>query len=498
MKKLVLVLILCLFPAAFLFAIPKEIEEALKLNRINHFDEALQVIENALRGGKITPDITSAYTIGRILYRKGELYREMARLNVLTNLGYLLQLKEREKEPPGEIKLFLGIAYFMNEQYLEAAGILNQVVQGRSLNEELSGLALVYLGASYYSTGEKDKASDLWKKVGRDDLLAYSSLGYLYAQLGINPAKGEEMTKEVIEGSSASKLPYFNTLKVNHAYALLSAGKFSEAYQELSGVNLDAPIYVYRKDREAEIRFYDLAILKNYSNILFGESIKNLEPIVSASSGELASFSSFYVAQMYLYLGDYESSLKYAQKAKKLSVSSSLTMVRATACEAALEILQEDQKRGIKLLEKEMARIYGKPSSLLEMMMVIITSGVGYAEVKDLVVSIESFVYESEWERTRRDTALLGELSFFSGRYIRALYYLERARDKGNKNRIETNDPNFLLKLSYVYYTREYYPESLEIFFSLGKRFTGIRPLQDAVQSVYSYKQRGSGEAFIE
>jgi len=131
-------------------------------------------------------------------------------------------------------------------------------------------------------------------------------------------------------------------------------------------------------------------------------------------------------------------------------------------------------------------------------MEVVISSGVEYALVKELMNTIEAFIYETEWNRTRRDTALLGELSFYSGRYVRALYYLERARDKGNKNKIETNDPNFLLKLSYVYYLREYYPESLEIFFSLGKRFSGIRSLQDAVQSVYSYKQKGSGEALIE
>ena len=131
-------------------------------------------------------------------------------------------------------------------------------------------------------------------------------------------------------------------------------------------------------------------------------------------------------------------------------------------------------------------------------MKVVISSGVDYSKVKELVGRVESYVYETEWDRTRRDSALLGELSFFTGRYVRALYYLERARDKGNKNKIETNDPTFLLKLSYVYYTREYYPESLEILFSLAKSFPGVRPLQDAVQSVYSYKQKGSGEAIMD
>jgi hypothetical protein len=98
-KKILLLLVITLVSATPLYPIPKEIETALKLNRINHFDEALAVINRALKEEKLKPDITSAYTIGRILYRKGELYREMARLNILTHIGYLLQVKEREKNP---------------------------------------------------------------------------------------------------------------------------------------------------------------------------------------------------------------------------------------------------------------------------------------------------------------------------------------------------------------------------------------------------------------
>jgi hypothetical protein len=38
MKKLILVLALSLLSVTWVYAIPQEIEEALKLNRINHFD----------------------------------------------------------------------------------------------------------------------------------------------------------------------------------------------------------------------------------------------------------------------------------------------------------------------------------------------------------------------------------------------------------------------------------------------------------------------------
>ncbi len=500
------------------YPIPKEIEEALKLNRVNHFDEALQVVEKALAEEKITPDITSAYTVGRILYRKGELYRKIAEVSILTSIGRIRQIKDDEKKLPDELKLFLAKGYFFNHQYTDAAEILKQVVNSSKLSDEFLALARVYLGATYYRLGDKKKAEAMWQGIREKQVYAYSTLGLLYALLGINPSGGELMTRKAIEHLSdlrKSLSPemmksYKYVLQVYHAFSLLTLGRFHDAYSEVKGVRLDMPVYVYTPSRvtsskedvssleNMHMRFYDVALLLCYSRIIFGESIKNLEPIVSASSGELASFASFYVAQMYLYLEDYETSLKFALKARKLSVTGSLTMYRAIACESVNYMLAGKQKKGNRIILKEMESIFGKPSFLLEMMKVVISSGVTYKQVKDIIADVESYIYETEWEKTRRDSALMGELSFFAGNFPKALYYLERARDKGNKNRIETNDPGFLLKLSYVYYSRESYPESLEILFSLGKYFSGIRPVQDAIQTVYSYKQKGTGEILIE
>ncbi len=496
--KIIITAFTLLLIATPLFPIPKEIETALKLNRINHFDEALEVVRRALSEEKIKPDITSAYTIGRILYRKGELYREMSRLNVLTHIGYLLQVLDRENQPPDEVPVFLGIGYFFNRQYHDAVETLGRIVNKETVDPGLVDLTLVYLGASYYKSGEEQKARALWERVSRRDPLSYSALGYVYALLGFDPEGGEDITKTALEQAQAQGAGHIDSLKANHAYTLLTLGRLDEAYSYIRDIDLNRPIYVNRPDDKTVFRFYDFAILDSYSKIIFGESIRNLEPIVTASSGELASFAAYYVAQMYLYLEDHERANRFAQKAKKLAVQSSLTMIKAIACEASIDLLTGKDKRGLKLLQDEASRIYGKPSSLLEMMRVVISSGVDYSRVKEIVFMVESYVYETGWDRTRRDTALLGDVSFYTGRYVRALYYLERARDKGNKNKIETNDPTFLMKLSYVYYTREYYPESLEILFSLGKSFQGVRPLQDAVQSVYSYKQKGSGEAIID
>jgi tetratricopeptide (TPR) repeat protein len=492
-------LLLFLSGTSSLFAIPLEIENALKLNRINHYDEALDLVEKALREDRIKPDITSAYTIGRILYRKGELYREMADISVLTTIGYLNQV-QGAGELRDELKVFLGMALFFDGRYAEAEQYLARVVERRRLKGTLASLALVYLGASRHAGGDKSGGREAWERVDESEPLALSTLGFMYAYLNINPSMGEDLTRRAADMADALDIPdaHRSSIRMHHAYTLLQLGQFHEAYNDVNDTYLDKPIFILRPDPRTEIRFYDLSVLYGYSRILFGESIKNLEPIVTASSGELASFASYYVAQMYLYLGKSSDALDYAAKAQKLSVASSLTMMRAVACEASALILSGREKKGKRILNNEIEGVYGKPSVLLEMLKVMSDSGVDYAVVDDVVSTIRSYIFDTSWNRTRRDFALLGELAFFSNDENGAVFYLERARDKGNKNRIETNDPGFLLKLSYVYYRRELFSESLEILFSLGENFNGVRPLQDAVQSVYSYKQRGSGEAYIE
>ncbi len=498
-KRLVLLLAFILFlmvPLNELFPIPREIEYALKLNRINHYDEALNIIYKALEEDKIKPDITSAYTIGRILYRKAYLYREMADVCIKTNLGYYLQLQKREKIDI--IKLFLGISHFYNGQYIEAAGILNQVIRNKKLDRDQLELAYVYLGASYYRNGEKSKAQDLWKRSVVESLLAKSTLGYIYAYLMVNPSIGEAMAKEAMNLAKTKMVSKYDIFRINHAYTLLALGNFSDAYEEIKGVDLNIPIFVYKPSPKKEIKFYDISIIDSYSKIIFGESIKNLEPIVTASSGELASFAAYYVAQMYVYLGDLNNGMKYVQKAQRLAVTGSLTMMRSVALESSIFLLQGKIRKGVKSLKRKIQLIYGKPSFLLEMMKVVIQSGVPYNTIKDVVITVENYIYNSNWSRNRRETALMGDLSLYSGRFVKAIYFYERARDKGNKNKIETNDPDFMINLAYVYYAKEYYPESLEILFSLDKYFKGIRPIQNAVQSVYSFRQKGTGEALMD
>jgi len=91
----------------------------------------------------------------------------------------------------------------------------------------------------------------------------------------------------------------------------------------------------------------------------------------------------------------------------------------------------------------------------------------------------------------------LGRYYLGQKEYAKALTHLEAGRDKGNKNKIEANDPLLLVELADAAYRTKKYSEALEIFFEMSKQFPEVRQIQDALQGVYSMEQKSAGDVKI-
>jgi tetratricopeptide (TPR) repeat protein len=81
--------------------------------------------------------------------------------------------------------------------------------------------------------------------------------------------------------------------------------------------------------------------------------------------------------------------------------------------------------------------------------------------------------------------------------YAKALTYLEAGRDKGNKNKIESNDPLLLVELADADYRTKKFSEALEIYFEMSKQFPEVRQIQEAVQGIYSMEHKSAGDVKI-
>jgi tetratricopeptide (TPR) repeat protein len=102
-------------------------------------------------------------------------------------------------------------------------------------------------------------------------------------------------------------------------------------------------------------------------------------------------------------------------------------------------------------------------------------------------------------EGKRFSVTNIGLGRYYYGRkdYPRALGFLEAGRDKGNKNKIEFNDPLMLVDLADAYYRSKKYSEALEIYFEMSKQFPQVRQIQEALQGVYSMEHKSAGDVKI-
>jgi len=111
--------------------------------------------------------------------------------------------------------------------------------------------------------------------------------------------------------------------------------------------------------------------------------------------------------------------------------------------------------------------------------------------------SARALALTSQAERFRNLHRAVGEQYAAEGEAERALAYLETARDKANKNKIDTNDPLLLVELAEAYYRTKKFSEAQEIYFEMGKQFPQVRQIQDALQGIYSREQKSAGDVRI-
>ena len=124
-----------------------------------------------------------------------------------------------------------------------------------------------------------------------------------------------------------------------------------------------------------------------------------------------------------------------------------------------------------------------------------------YAELNidatSMLKLIEGQTVSKEEKKMKPYYNSLGGLYYSRKDYEKSVQAFELVRDKANKNKLESNDPVFLIRLANSYYRLKKYSEALEIFFEMGKSYPVVRQVQDTIQGVYSSDEKGSGDVRI-
>ncbi len=120
-------------------------------------------------------------------------------------------------------------------------------------------------------------------------------------------------------------------------------------------------------------------------------------------------------------------------------------------------------------------------------------------EFDEAIKAYEDYLKKAGKEKLYRAFAMEGLGYAYEGKrdYAKAVAYLEAGRDKGNKNKIESNDPEMLVSLANSYYRTKKFSEALEIYFEMSKQFPEVRQIQEALQGVYAMEHKSAGDVKI-
>ncbi|HWR72598.1 MAG TPA: hypothetical protein VN604_05485, partial [Nitrospirota bacterium] len=167
---------------------------------------------------------------------------------------------------------------------------------------------------------------------------------------------------------------------------------------------------------------------------------------------------------------------------------------RAAVRQAANQFQRGKRSEAIGVWDEISRKQPGDPDLLGE---VLQSCGRLRIDCPNIATKADSTVESGQGKKISFLNASLGKYYLGKRNYTKALAYLEAGRDKGNKNKIEANEPSLLVNLAELYYRSKKYSESLEIFFEMSKYFPVVRQIQEPMQGIYSKEQKSAGDVKI-
>jgi tetratricopeptide (TPR) repeat protein len=208
----------------------------------------------------------------------------------------------------------------------------------------------------------------------------------------------------------------------------------------------------------------------------------------------LKAAAGYFLAELHLKAGE---PAKAAEALSALAAAGELPPAyreRAAVMQAAVDVRNGQAARGNAAFAQLAQKHAQEPVMLAETLSACVHAG---ASCTGAAESARALALTSQAERFRNLHRAVGEQYAAEGQIERALAALETARDKANKNRIDTNDPLLLVRLADLYLAAKSFSENLEIYFELAKEFPAVRQLQEAGQGIYSTEYRSAGDVKI-
>lgn len=458
------------------------------------FKRAAQLLEKhyyesaatMLRAGVEGDTAAVALTLGRAYARSAEMYRALHESSLATGSRYLRMLAgQKGRERSHLAALYYG--EYLIESGKRDAGIaqLRALLTDAALPARHRQIAEVRIAAT-------QGAATALPHAGAADPEVRSQVASALSASEKRRAEAVTLIDRVVEEQRkrGGVLPMRAVTNALRVYA--RAGAVDKAFVLLATADAGRASYEEAIGKTKVIRFYDPALLGALADLHQVAAERSLEQ--AAANERTGDLARYFLAESYLSAG---------QAAKAQTLLSGLAGAaklpqayreRMAIMTAAAQVRSGKAAQGNQALAELSRRYAEDPAILAEVLRACIAAK---GNCTAIGATARTLAQQGNTEKYRALHHAIG-LQYAAVRPAeRALSYLDTARDKSNKNKIDTNDPLLLIRLADLYLETKSFSENLEIYFELSKEFPAVRQLQEAGQGIYSMEFRSAGDVKI-
>jgi len=468
------------------------VQKAMKAYEKHRYEDAARDLRAALPSLEQSKQPPARLALGMNYLKNAELHRSLAQLSAAVNTDYLKRLSsDRGAGRSVYSDLYLGLALLEGGKADAAQAPLEKFLGGTAGAKD-KAVAKVALGMAAHLQGDRQKAQELWGSVDAIDPDIRTEVASAYSRIGVADKDPVLLCDGALsEGKKTGKQPSFMAVK-NCIGVYGRAGSVDKGIDLLTRADLKA--YSYRESfgKSKAISFYDAQLLSNLAAFYLQASISVLEK--AAADPQLKGIASYYLGEAYALAGDRDQAVKAMTQFLAAPQMPPQYKNRAMVRQGALQHQKGKQAEVIGRWDDLVQKQPNDPELLSDILM---TCGRLRIECSKIAQTSAAAIEAGDGKRFAVLSVGLGRYALSRKDTVKAVSYLEAGRDKGNKNKIESNDPLMLVDLSDAYYRTKKFSEALEIYFEMSKQFPQVRQVQEALQGIYSMEHKSAGDVKI-
>ncbi len=454
-----------------------------------HYAEAIAALRPVVAAARPGAAGRPLLTLGVAYLRSAELHRALHRTAVAVRLDYLRRLASERGS--GLAALSLGETLLAAGRPGEAAKYLERFAAKEGKKSADGAIAAIDLALCRHRQGKTAEAKTLLAGVNAADPEVKAEVVAARARAGLAGAGAASAASEALAalGRSGRKASARALKDVALAYAL--AGQPEKGIDVIARADLAAFFREETLGKNKTIRFYDPFLPGDLATLYLSAGIAALEK--AAADPAVRDAAEYSLGEAYALSGSADASAKALEAVAASARIPAGYRERAAVRQAGNRYAAGGKAEALRAWE-DVSRKAADPDLLADLVAACDRAG---APCDGIVGRAAAAADAGEGKRFRGLRFALGRHFLARGQSARALGQLEAGRDKGNKNKIEANDPELLADLAEGYYRTRNYSEAQEIHFELGKQFPAVRQIQDALQGIYAREQKSAGDVRI-